>query len=60
MKKRTLIFNSFLTILISMSAQNIGNVGNDFVIKEIEKTVRELKPDTIDLSSPLDYYRSRA
>lgn len=56
MLQRTIITLCFLVLALGSNAQSLS----DFKIEKIDKQVKDFPLDSISLSSPLDYYLSRA
>lgn len=52
------ILNSLILIAVSLGSQ--AQLLSDFRIEKIDRQVREFPLDSINLSSPMDYYLSRA
>ena len=56
MLQRYIVTLCFLVLALGSHAQSLS----DFKIEKIDKQVKDFKLDSINLSSPLDYYLSRA
>lgn len=56
LQQRHIITLCFLVLVLGSHAQS----SSDFKVEKIDKQVRDFRLDSIDLSSPLDYYLSRA